>query len=93
MENNTDAPVHFNMTKGIVIGGKDTVLTKLAIICSNATTKNVNAVEFDMNLEARVNLTMKDMVFFPHIDMIQINNTMKKNDIVGMYARDYNNFF
>jgi len=67
MANNTAAPISFNATHGIVIGDMDGVLTKLDLICSNATTTNETAVEFAMNIESHVNMTMKDLVFFPTV--------------------------
>jgi len=91
MASNTEAPVSFNATHGIVIG--DGVLTKLDIICSNATTTNETAVEFAMNLETHVNMTMKDLVFFPTVEDIKIANTVIKRDVIGLYARNWDQTF
>jgi len=46
-----------------------------------------------MNLEVIANLSMKDLIFYPHVDNITVSNTQVKRDLIGMYARDYNNFF
>jgi len=75
MPNNTQAPVAFDQKKGLVIGNQDTIMTKIDLICSNETVKNETGVNFVMNLEAIVNLTMKDLIFFPHVDEINVNNT------------------
>lgn len=93
LPNNTEAPVSFDKVKGIVIGNNDTIMTKVDVICSNETVQNETAVNFVMNLEVIANLSMKDLIFYPHVDNITVSNTQVKRDLIGMYARDYNNFF
>jgi hypothetical protein len=93
MANNTAAPISFNATHGIVIGDMDGVLTKLDLICSNATTTNETAVEFALNLETHVNMTMKDLVFFPTVEDIRVANTVIKRDLIGLYARNWDQTF
>lgn len=93
MANNTAAPISFNATHGIVIGDMDGVLTKLDLICSNATTTNETAVEFALNLETHVNMTMKDLVFFPTVEDIMVANTVIKRDLIGLYARNWDQTF
>jgi hypothetical protein len=75
--NNTATPIKINKS-GIVLGSLDDVTTTMSILCSNSSVKNEEAVVFGMNLEAQGNFTMKDLIFYPKVDAVLVQNTMVK---------------
>jgi len=59
------------------------------IMCSNATTKAEKAVTLTMNLAATASITIKDLMLYPSISSMAINNVEKTFDNVPMYYHDY----
>jgi len=59
------------------------------IMCSNATTKAEKAVTLTMNLAATASITIKDLMLYPSISSMAINNVVKTYDTVPMYYHDY----
>ena len=61
------------------------------IICSSSTVKAEKAVTLNMDFSAVANITMRDLMLYPRISSIAINNVVKKYDTVPMYYHDYTN--
>lgn len=59
------------------------------ILCSNSTTKEEKAVTLQMDLSATANITIRDLMLYPSISSIGINNVVKTFDKVPMYYHDY----
>lgn len=93
MDTGAGQAVNFDTKNGIILGSTSNVLTTIDIICSNATTKAETAVSLDMNLAAYANITMKDFIIWPKVNSVFVANTEVKEDIVGMYAHNYNIMF
>jgi hypothetical protein len=90
--NNTATPIQINQS-GIVLGSQDDVTTSLSILCSNSSVQNEEAALFSMNLEAQGNFSMKNLVFYPKVDAIIIQNTVVKKSHVQLGDRDLNALF
>ena len=83
-------PIRFDAKKGFMIGGVGNEMKFNAdIICSNATTKAEKAVTLKMNLAATANITIRDLMLYPSISSVAINDVVKTYDTVPMYYHDY----
>lgn len=67
MQNNGGKSINFDSKNGVVFGSQQAgqTVTTLKIVVSNSTVINDTAATFEMNLEADMNLTMHDFVFWP----------------------------
>jgi len=63
------------------------------MICSNATTVNQTAVEFQTEIMLKMNGTMEAFILYPVIKQVKVQNTKVLQDNIGMYAHDYNVLF
>jgi len=62
--------IGFSTVDGITFGANTPIVSTIKMICSNATTHNETAAEFQTNLVAKLNLTMEDFVLFPSVKMV-----------------------
>ena len=88
-----DKTVSFDRVKGITVGDRGDVKITIDIICSNATTTNDTAVTLEMDLDMNANITMQNLIVYPIVTDISVQNTNKTFDKVGMYAHDFNTLF
>jgi hypothetical protein len=75
------------------LGSLDDVTTTLTILCSNSSVQNEEAVVFGMNLEAQGNFTMKDLVFYPKVNAVFVQNTKVKKAHVQIKDQDFDKVF
>jgi len=87
------SPVQMNMKDGIVLGNLDDSVTTIGLVCSNETTTNETAVTIEMHLQAKVNFTMKNVIFYPFPSNITVFGANATNDKIGMYSHDYTTLF
>lgn len=92
MPNATAAPINFNATRGIVFGDLDNVKCVVQILVSNADVTDRELATLQMNFEVAANMTMKDLVFYPSFQKIDIENTYVKRDHIGIEG-DFNKIF
>jgi len=92
MPNATAAPVNFNATRGIVIGDLDDVKSVVKILVSNENVTDRELATLQMNFEMAGNMTMKDLVFYPSVQEMNIENTYVKRDHIGLEG-DFNKIF
>ena len=92
MPNATAAPINFNATRGIVIGDLDDVKSVVKILVSNDTVTDRELATLQMNFEMAANMTMKDLVFYPTVNELAIENTYVKRDHIGIEG-DFNKIF
>lgn len=78
------SPITFSEKDGIVIGDEKNLITRVRFICSNETTTDEEAVFVAMNLETHANVTMDNLIFYPIVEDILVENTKVKKDIVGI---------
>lgn len=64
------------------------IITVVDVIISNKTVVNETALTFETNMETAVDLTMSNLIFYPVINDIHIENTKLTMDKVGM-SSDY----
>jgi hypothetical protein len=91
--NNTATPIKMNTESGIVLGSLDDVSTTVSVLCSNAEVKNEEALMFGMNLEAQGNFTMKELVFYPTVDAVLVQNARVKKAHVQVKNQDFSKVF
>jgi len=78
-----------NKSAGIEIGRHGNAMLQLMLYAANDTTKRELAVQFDMNINAILNVTEDNYYVYVHIPSIYISNTKIVNDKVGMLGRNY----
>lgn len=86
--NNTATPITVHKDSGIVLGSLDDVTTTLSILCNGE-----EAVVFGMNFEAQGNLTMKDLVFYPTINGVIVQNSKVKKAHLTLNEKNFNKIF
>ncbi len=77
-----------NTTTGIEIGRYNQPKLRLQIFCQNATTERELAVEFDMNLEAVLNVTLDNYFVFVHINDAKASKISIVEDKVNLRKRE-----
>ena len=48
---------------------------------------------FEMDLEAHLNISLKDFVIWPSVEELFVRKTQVKVDNIGMFAHDYDKTF
>lgn len=91
--NNTATPISINTKSGLVLGSLDDVTTTVSILCSNASVQEEEAVVFGMNMEAQGNFSMKDLVFYPKVDSVIVQNTVVKKSHVQIATQNLDQVF
>ena len=77
-----------------MFGGKnDEIVLTVDIICSNATIKSEKAVTLEMTASGTANITMADLMIYPNITSLSVQNVTKTFDKVPMYYHDYTMLF
>jgi len=90
----SDLPFNMNMRDGILMGGQNQTTLTLMILGSNSTTEEpVTAIEVEMFVDVKLNLTMQDLIIYPVPQTVQISYTNLTYDGIGMYVHDYGKFF
>jgi hypothetical protein len=84
MPNATAAPINFNATRGIVIGDLDDVKSVVTILVSNENETDRELATLQMNFEMAGNMTMKDLVFYPDVQELAVENVYVKKDHIGL---------
>ena len=86
MQNNGGKSINFDDKNGVIFGSQKAgeTITTLKIVVSNSSVVNDTAVTFAMNLEADMNLTMKDFVFWPKFNEIFVANTKILDQKIGL---------
>ena len=86
MQNNGGKSINFDDKNGVIFGSQKAgeTITTLKIVVSNSSVVNDTAVTFAMNLEADMNLTMKDFVFWPKFNEIFVANTKIIDQKIGL---------
>lgn len=92
MPNATVAPINFDMKRGIIIGDLDDVKSVVTILVSNENVTDRELATFQMNFEMAGNMTMKDLVFYPEVQELTIENTYVRKDHIGLEG-DFNKIF
>lgn len=93
--NQTSAkPVQFDKTDGILLGGEgnDLVLT-VDILASNDKIKKEKAMSLELNAYATANISMTDLMIYPDITKVGVENVKKTFDKVNMYYHNYDLLF
>ena len=91
--NNTATPIQFKTESGIVLGSLDDVSTTVSILCSNSEVQMEEALVFGMNMEAQGNFTMKELVFYPTVDAVIVQNARVKKAHVQVKTQNFNKLF
>ena len=91
--NNTATPIQINTVSGIVLGSLDDVSTTVSILCSNSEVQMEEALVFGMNMEAQGNFTMKELVFYPTVDAVVVQNARVKKAHVQVKTQDFSKLF
>ena len=91
---NAESPKFFTIdpSLGYQVGHDDKATVKLLLKCSNVTTPQELAVEFDMTVQATVNFTFDSFFLNLNIPELVIGGVTIAHDKIGMYDRDYNTF-
>lgn len=84
MPNSTAAPINFNATRGVVLGDLDDVKSVMKLQVSNDTVTDKEIAILQMNFEMAANFSMKDLVFYPDVQELAIENTYIKKDHIGL---------
>lgn len=92
MPNATAAPINFNKKRGIIIGDIDDVKSVVTILVSNENITDREVATLQMNFEMTGNMTMKDLVFYPEVQEVNIENTYVRKDHIGLEG-DFNKIF
>lgn len=92
MPNATAAPINFNKTRGIIIGDLDDVKSEVSMLVSNKNFTDREVATIQMNFEMSGNMTMKDLVFYPEVQELMIENTYARRDHIGLEG-DLNKIF
>lgn len=77
-------------TRGFVLGEKQPATISLMVYADNSTTKRDLALQFDMNLNMVLNMSMSNLYVYVNIPTFAISNVVVVKDKVGLFARDYN---
>ena len=80
--NNTATPIKINMDSGITLGSLDDVSTTVSVMCSNATVNSEETIMIGMNMMVQGNFSMKELVFYPTIDSVVVENARVKKSKV-----------
>jgi hypothetical protein len=91
--NNTATPIQFSQESGIVLGSLDDVTTKLSVICSNASVEAEEAILFGMNVLAQGNMTMSELVFYPKVDQVLVQNARVLKSHLKLRENDFTKVF
>ena len=71
---NTGQPISVTQADGIVLGGNKDLLVSFDLVASNATVKDDKAISFEAVVEARANLTMKDVMIYPKVNDVLVDS-------------------
>jgi len=82
--NATNAPINFNSTRGVVIGDLDDVKSVLKLQVSNDTVTDQEIAILETNFEMAGNFSMKDLVFYPEVQEVDVVNCYVKKDHLGL---------
>lgn len=71
---NTGMPITFTQADGIVLGGNKDLLVSFDLVASNATVQDDKAISFEAVVEAKANLTMRDVMIYPKVKTVNVDS-------------------
>lgn len=87
---NVQSPIKLTKKDGIRF--ENTILN-FDLMASNETVKDQNVATFEISMNADINFTMTNWVFFGSIPKVQVNSVKMTHSNYKIYPRDFEMFF